>query len=43
VVAGALYYPLRKLAAHPAQPSDDWTEADGDLVSEPGSSARAAG
>jgi len=39
VVAGALYYPLRKLAAHPAQPSDDWTEAGGDLVSESGSSA----
>lgn len=39
VVAGALYYPLRKLAAHPAQPSDDWTGAGGDLVSPTGSSA----
>ena len=39
VVAGALYYPLRKLAAHPAQPSDDWTGGGGDLVAPTGSSA----
>jgi NCS1 family nucleobase:cation symporter-1 len=42
VVAGALYYPLRKLAAHPAQPSTDWTGPGEDLVSETGSSATSA-
>jgi len=42
VVAGALYYPLRKLAAHPAQPSQVRTVTDGDLVPETGSSATPA-